>query len=333
MHSVVIATYVKEFASGKSVKFVRHKIPAGFGSIIEDFEAEAEEVDHEEKFKKLIDNVDVSDARWNQRVRRRQVEVSLRECLIEVLREWHYKFLNALDDLVETKVTEAVIESSKRRCAIKSIVYNFSTAEVSKDVIEALNKGGNYVLHNHQEDESQARAKFEKELLQYLNGYRRFIERNRQVMTTDISEWLEEAQKDSEEHHMEFYKEMMNYKNVMFSKRFNGPSDKYNFKDLDDQGLVVIENDKNSGISILNVSDLIEADRKMVEELGGTKCDENDGAQVKMKIKESIDEFETELSPESKKFMGTYYPDRKGCINDSILPFLKLKAKGHKMGK
>ena len=333
MHNVVIAIYVREFASGKSVKFVRHKIPAGFGSIIEDFEVEAEEVDHEEKFKKLIDNVDVSDARWSKKVKRGQAEVSLRESLVEVLQEWYHKFLNELDELLETKVAEAVIESSKRRCAIKSVVYNFSTEEVSREIIEALNKGGNYVLHNHNEDESQARAKFEKELLQYLNGYRRFIERNSQVMKTDISEWLEDARKDSEEEHKEFYKEMTNYKNVMFSKKFSGISDKYNFKDLDDLGLVVIENDKNSGISILNVSDLIEADRKMVEELGGTKCNENDGAQVKKKIEESIHEFENELTPDSKKFMGTYYPDRKGCLNDSILPFLKLKAKVHKMGK
>ena len=119
MHSVVIATYVREFASGKSVKFVKHKIPAGFGSILEDFQVESEEVDQEEKFKKLIDDVDVSNARWSQKVKRGQAEVSLRECLIEVLREWYYKFLNALDELVETKVAEAVIESSKQRCAIK----------------------------------------------------------------------------------------------------------------------------------------------------------------------------------------------------------------------
>ena len=109
---MVIAIYVREFASGKSVKFVRHKIPAGFGSIIEDFEVEAEEVDHEEKFKKLIDNVDVSDARWSKKVKRGQAEVSLRESLVEILQEWYHKFLNELDELLETKVAEAVIESS-----------------------------------------------------------------------------------------------------------------------------------------------------------------------------------------------------------------------------
>ena len=139
MHNVVIKTYVREFASGRTVKFIRNKVPAGFGSILEEFEAEAVEVDYEEKFKKMLDSTDVSDSKWSQKVTRKQIKASLKDCLHEILQEWYNKFLDALDELIEAKISEAVIESSKRRCVIKNIVYNFSTKDVSKDIIEALN--------------------------------------------------------------------------------------------------------------------------------------------------------------------------------------------------
>ena len=315
------------------MKFVKNQVPEGFGSVIDKFEEQAWEIDHEWKFQALMDKIDLSDSRWSQDIERKNTQVSLKECLVDLLQEWHQKFLTSLDELLESKVAEAVIKSSKRRCAIKSVVYNFSSKNIGKDVIEVLNKGGNYVMHDHSEDENQARTKFERELLQYLNGYRRFIEKNSQISTPDITTWLEEAKMDSGEYHREFYQEMENYKDVMFSKRTGGHSDKKNFKDLDDLGLIVVENDKNSGISILNISDMVKADKAMIAELGGTKCEETKDIRIKKVIENSIDNLESELLPEAKKFMNTFYPERKMCVDDSKLPFLKVKAKVHKMSE
>ena len=323
--------YTREFSGGKSLKFIKHQIPEGFGSVIGEFEEEANVVDFQSKFERILEGMDLEAARWGNTVLVDHEEVNMRVYFKIVMREWKQKFLEALDEHLENKVAEGVLQSSKNRCLIKSTVFNFSGVKVGDDITEALNKGSNYVMHSVGTDQIEARQKFESELFHYLKGYRKYIEKGFFINEYELNAWLNEAIKNSEENHREFYKEMLQHHSVMISRRLIPRNDLNEFGSLDKLGLVAVDCDKNSGIAILKISDMVEADRKMVEELGGIKCAENEAAEVKNKIGAEIYKFEAELTQGSRKFLDVYYPSRRSDLVEAELPFMKLKPKVHKM--
>ena len=331
MHGTIMTMYTREFSGGKDLKFISHQIPEGFGSVIGEFEEEARAVDFQHKFERILEGMDLGAPRWGNKILVDQEESNLRDYFEIVMREWKHKFLEALDEHLEKKVAEAVLQSSKNRCLIKSTVFNFSGEKVGEDIIEALNKGSNYVMHSVGTDEIDARQKFESELFHYVKGYRKYIEKGLFIKEYELNAWLDEATNTSEENHREFYKEMLQHNNVMISRRLIARNEPNGFGNLDRLGLVAVDCDKNSGIAILKISDMVEADRKMVEELGGIKCAENDAAEVKKKIGAEIYKFEAELTQGARKFLDVYYPSRRCDLAEAELPFMKLKPKVHKL--
>ena len=96
---------------------------------------------------------------------------------VQLLDQSFNKFLERLDIWIEEQVAKAVLTFSKSKCEIKSTVYNFALNTIDDKLSESLNLGGNYILHNDDLDEEEARARLEKELFNYIISYRKFIQK------------------------------------------------------------------------------------------------------------------------------------------------------------
>ena len=110
------------------------------------------------------------------------------------------------------------------------------------------------------------------------------------------------------------------------SKRV-GEGNKPEFKKLDNMGVVIVEADKGMGICLLNIEDLVKADKTMVEELKGVQLARKNADALKADLHETAIRFENKLDGESKKFLRTYYGERLDNILNSELPFLKVRPK------
>ena len=142
---------------------------------------------------------------------------------------------------MEEIVSKAVLKTSRKRCEIKSTVYNFSTKVIDDEMVSTLNLGGNYILHNDEMDEEEAQAKLENELLNYAVRYRRYIQKMPTIEMSYLEEWLKEAIRISnDDEHKEFYEALTDYKNVKLSRRRFTIDENQNFRKLDEEGITII---------------------------------------------------------------------------------------------
>ena len=329
-HEKVLQVYAREFKGGQKVKFVKNEVPDGFGSVMEVFEKEAETLEFKQKFNELKMAEDHKHKSWEE------VSIdgsNLRRKYLDVMDQWINEFLKKLDEILEDKVYNAILATSGKRCSISGTVYDFTSKKVDKKLIEKLNLGGNFVLHRDDLDEDTARDKLEQELSNYVIKYRRFIQKKSSIDKFSLLDWLREAVRTSEGEHLELYESLLEYKTVKMSRKRFVLGEDTGFDKLDSEGIIVLECDKNCGLAILEVNEVIKADLKMVEELGGKECKGQGEGQIKENIKATIEDFEESICGNGKKYLSVYYPERKCDPESSMLPFLKLKVKIHKLSK
>ena len=323
--------YEREFVDGLKLKFVHHEVVEGQEKVIDDFEQEAKEMNYKVKFQTIKNEADIKDTKWSKCENGGK---RWDQCYMELMDQWFIRFLEKLDIWIEEKVSKTILKASKSRCEIKSTVYNFSSKTIDDKLLATLNLGGNFILHNDDMDEEEARAKLEKELLNYVISYRKFIQKMPRINMYYLRAWLDEAINSSEDdEHKEFYKALIDFRNVKVSRKRFSADGNPDFRKLDEEGIAIIECDKNCGIAILDIKEVVEADARMVEELGGSKCDGQSEHEVKMAINLAINNFEIKLSRVANKYLNTYYPERRGDLEVSVMPYLKLKAKVHKLNE
>ena len=124
-------------------------------------------------------------------------------------------------------------------------MFNFSGVVVDSDIMEALRLGAKYIV-NILSGPAEAQRKMEKELLEYLNLYRRYIERKDKILEYGIMGWLDKALVDSEDYggHRGFYSSLRSALEACeFSGRaiFRGLPEQKRFEYLDGLGVVVVE--------------------------------------------------------------------------------------------
>ena len=323
--------YEREFVDGLKLKFVHHEVVEGQEKVIDDFEQEAKAMNYKVKFQTIKNEADIKDTKWSKCENGGK---RWDQCYMELMDQWFIRFLEKLDIWIEEKVSKTILKASKSRCEIKSTVYNFSSKTIDDKLLATLNLGGNFILHNDDMDEEEARAKLEKELLNYVISYRKFIQKMPRINMYYLRAWLDEAINSSEDdEHKEFYKALIDFRNVKVSRKRFSADGNPDFRKLDEEGIAIIECDKNCGIAILDIKEVVEADARMVEELGGSKCEGQPEHEVKMAINLAINNFENKSSRVANKYLNTYYPERRGDLEVSVMPYLKLKAKVHKLNE
>ena len=113
---------------------------------------------------------------WKKKTPFKGENLSQAEILIRVLDEWFRMYLRRVDSVLVKKIAIEVKNASVQRTGIEDTVFNFTGKSLSKEMLEGLRVGSNYIVHTRN-SESQARSKMENELYLYLVQYRKYIER------------------------------------------------------------------------------------------------------------------------------------------------------------
>ena len=337
MVDVVLPRLSYEFLSGDMLEYKDNKLVEGQENLVEDFVRMQKSVNFKVKFTDIIsDKVSEikGDKRWlKQRLVVGDVEVGHLDACKMLLDRWIIAFLKMLDDIIKKNVLKAVKNTSKERCCIKDTVFNFSGREISEEIMNVLQFGSSCVV-NKLGNSTMAREKLEKELMEYLVLYRQYIERKDKILELTLSEWLNVAIESSDPWtpHGEFYKVVSSLLEYQIGKG-NRRASCVGFGKVvkfDELGLIVMEADKNCGLCIMGLEDVIQADQRMVEELGGVYTGMSE-AEVLRLLEEKVVGFEACSGEFARIHMNIYYPNRMDSAYDSVLPFLKLKPKIHKL--
>ena len=290
-------------------------------------------MDHFKKFETMIGGLELKGRNWKKVVEYEGRQMDQGAMLIVVLREWLWRFMRKVDSEIVNKIASAMKVSAVKRTEIVNTVHNFTNKNIPKNILDVLKLGSNYVVHTKM-NESDARVKMEGELLSYLVRYRRYIQNEGAIQEENLLKWLSVALDTTENNtnHYEFYSSLICFSSIDMgvSKRV-GEGNKPEFKKLDNMGVVIVEADKGMGICLLNIEDLVKADKTMVDELKGVQLARKNADALKADLHETAIRFENELDGESKKFLRTYYGERLDNILNSELPFLKVRPKLHKL--
>ena len=332
----MIPVFTAEFSGNKTWKFVRNIGPDKFEEDAAEFGLKVEEMNYEAKFKNIVSANKMYGRAGNRKVNYQGKTWRSSELLVEIAEKWFRKFLCELDKEILKRVSEAVLKNSEERMNITETVYNFTGQEVSEEVLKGLRVGSNFVIHKTR-GRNEATKKLNDEIFDYLKKYRSVIERKPNMQEDELIRWLEVAMEESkarnEMMHHEFYSSVLRMLAISIGvgKKINDKSSNIDFKELDQRGICIVEADKNVGICLVNIDDLLEADDKLVNELGGEYCHEKDANAIKESIIDKIKIFEAENNPEERKFLCQFYGARNEEMEDSVLPFLKVRPKLHKL--
>ena len=330
----VLEQFSNEFKGVKSWKFKNNAAPEGFGAVADEFGQKIEELDHNKRFETMLSEMKLQGRIGKRRIEEKGAEKMTSGELLKIkLREWHKKFMIAIDSIILTKVKEEVLSSSMKRINIQSTVYNFTGKPVSDEIMKSLKLGANFVTHTKMSRE-EARQKLNQELLMYLKRYRSIIEKEPEIPEFEVMRWLEVAIDTSEkvDVHQEFYSATLRSLAIGLGigKRVNDGI-KVDYKHFDKGGICLVEADKNVGICLINITNLLRADEEMVNELGGQICKFKTAEEVKKDIFEEIQQFENSMDENSSRFINQYYGERMEEYQQSELPFLKNRPKIHKL--
>ena len=332
----MITWFTAEFRGSKAWKFTNNNAPNEFEEEAADFGMKITELNYEAKFKEIILENKMFGRAATRMINYQGGVIKSNELLDILAEKWFREFLKGLDKRILRAVSAAVLKSSEDRINITETVYNFTEQEVSEEVLKGLRVGSNFVLHTTR-GRNEASKKLNMEIFNYLTKYRSVIERQTDIQEEELIRWLEvavdESKKRNEIMHHEFYSSVLRMLSISLGvgKKINDKSSSIDFKELDQRGICIVEADKNVGICLVNIDDLLEADDKLVNELGGKYCQGKNAIEMKESIIEKIKAFEQVTGPEERKFLCKFYGARMAEFEDSVLPFLKVRPKLHKL--
>ena len=142
----VLEQFSNEFKGVKSWKFKNNAAPEGFGAVADEFGQKIEELDHNKRFETMLSEMKLQGRIGKRRIEEKGAEKMTSGELLKIkLREWHKKFMIAIDSIILTKVKEEVLSSSMKRINIQSTVYNFTGKPVSDEIMKSLKLGAKFL--------------------------------------------------------------------------------------------------------------------------------------------------------------------------------------------
>ena len=328
----VLPIYSREFHGPQEVKFVKNRIPEGFGAVLDNFCEELKKTNHLKKFSNMVDSGDYCAKKWSFRIIYDGDDLNMKECVKVILYSWVKEFLCHIDDMMVNKVSKETIKITENRCKIQGTVYNFTGKDIEASIKEVLALGNNFVLDIDNKTAGSI-EKIHQELFNYLRKYRKYIHKAGNINVNKIEEWLEIANRDENPNcpHAKFYALVQeNYQHLNLWK-VKPVKNEVDFRKLIEEGVCVLDCDKKQGIALLNIKEVVSADNEMINQLGGVKTSGQNKKFVNNLIENAILEFEENLEIDARKYMNTYYRFRTEKIAESVLPFMKLTCKIHKL--
>ena len=274
-------------------------------------------------------------------------EIKDKELDDKILRDVKKSFddhVRAIDEAIFESIINGIEKGVDERVKDRPKIYNFLGVEIPDDLREMLERGKRFVPFLA-ENEVEAKEKFTEAVLRYLIRYRKYVEGAPAIDKNDLGQWLHDALDDAtvwnvNSCHTQFYRrvksEARDAMRVIASRKRKrsecsgvdmGVVERKLMK-LEDG--VVIENDKNNGWSLMPCAVILEAEHKMMEEMGGVLVERDENSVIGV-IDEEISKFECGLGGDQLRIINKFYLHRRIQKDDVKMPFLRLTLKIHKL--
>ena len=261
------------------------------------------------------------------------------------INSWFEKYMELFDNGIVKAIEKAMIKKHEAKVAMENVLYNFTSDDVPQEIIEIIENGIKGVPKLNTDEDDSINVAVE-EIVVHLNTFRRVKQKKGPIIERDVVKWLNKALRDINEDNKddtEIYKPYYQYVRNNVDKAMNilaiscgNQNEKLSREVLEDRidvpGAVFNQLDKNYGIALIPVSDMILAEIKMLKEMKGVKIDLEDQQVIKI-VEEKIMKFENSLSEPEKEYLNNITINRNYKPEKIKLPFLKLNAKLHKLNK
>ena len=323
---IYLPVVIKDFSGTVSVKLIGGKLDQdGIKSLLEFKTMVEKSFDHQYK----------EDLKNEMRAAVDQNTSTAIEDWIQIVDKAHNEMMMNLELKIRSIIFEDVEKKAVEKSKLMSKIYNFTDVELP-DTIEELFKNGVDAVPCLGLNKMQAKKRVDQALLNYLERYR-MKRRSEYIDTVNLKDWLQKAiEKEDVVENKEFYKKVLKdyhdlvHQVLALHDDKNIDTEHRLKKKLEIDGCVMINCDKNLGMSMFSLETMRQADQTLMEQLGAKKIDMTKD-EVHEIVLGRIDKFEESLEQEQKEYLDHVYKDRDLRKCDVKFPFLRSTHKIQKM--
>ena len=260
-----------------------------------------------------------------------------------VLKDGHEWIFQRIELYVRKAVMETLFNKSVERSKIEVMLYNFVDGEVPETVKKLLETGMNSVPSTRMTKE-EIDKRVENALLEYVMrlGKRR-IHGNAVVQAGDVKDWIKRVKifNMDEESKLfvgkleDFYPAMMQELSLLYEDVKVDTKEELIAK-LEKEGCVLVNCDKNMGMSLFRLDTMRKADEDLMKQLGAVEMYSNFSdikEEVIKSVKREIQVFLRGLNQQQLDYMNSTVESRTVSKEKVSFPFLKCQHKVHKMSE
>ena len=256
----------------------------------------------------------------------------------KVVNYCHDWMLKRIEAYIKTAIMEKVHLLTVMRGNLEATIYNFVDGEIPVDIKE-LFKNGIESVPSMRMSRGEVKDRVEEAVIEYLNRFRSRKSSGLEIRARCVKDWVSEAKGvPVDQETLQFYQNieegfggMMAEIDLQYRDR-NLDSKEEIKKKLEKEGCVIVQCDKNMGMSIFTLKTMRIADEKLMEQLGAKEV-----KKTKEEILESvfleIEEFENNLDGDQKDYIDYAFKDRNVRKCRVVIPFLRSTHKVHKMSE
>ena len=334
-NNVVKDIVYRDFKLGRKVKFKYGQVLDQSRETFEEFCNEIESMNVRRFIARLVVEVNEKMGHYKYRPIEEEQKTEVKRCI----HEWFEEFLIEWDGELERNVVKAIEAQHEVKCRRVPGVYNFTSQEIPEELKTILGMGKKAVPWLVERNFTVVK-RVHIEVLEYLQKYRRNVQKQPEIQVKSVRGWLEVAMGENEtenDKHHRFYSHIYNrFRKALRMVWYRGNiSDQgmsvARFGDMSDiPGAVWNEADKGAGLALIPCGLMFSAEEKMMEELGATRMELPANVVVE-NLDTKVVEFEKSLTGSELNVLNEVCLARRIDTKDVKIPFLKLNAKLHKL--
>ena len=260
----------------------------------------------------------------------------------DFLADGHSWILERIDLFVRSVIKETLHRNTIDRSQIEVMLYNFVDGEVPETVRKLFENGMNSVP-SLKLTKQEVDKRVENALLEYVTrlGRRRIYGYNRVMHASDTKEWLRQVKimsmdEDSKNfvEKLELYYPALKAELELVYTDVNIDTKEELIRKLEREGCVLVNCDKNMGMSLFKLETMRKADEELMNQLGAIRMESpfgNTKEVIIQCVKREIKKFEVGLDIQQREFMNSKFEDRYSGRAKITFPFLKSVHKVQKM--
>ena len=249
----------------------------------------------------------------------------------------HHNMTRYIDCYINKEILKMAKSETMERSKLEAKIFNFTEIVIDED-IEVKFKLGMDAVPSLGLTIFDVKKRVNDALLEYLERYRAKYSWSH-INQVDVMKWIEDAIKvEGVKENLEFYQRVADgYSGLMEEFSLN-----YKKEDIDTemqlkrrleiQGCVIVQCDKNLGMSMFTLKTMREADEKLMQQLGAVPIEKNKD-EVLQQVFAEISEFEEGLDNDQKEYLDFTYRDRRVSDCEIVIPFLRSTHKIQKMSE